>query len=62
MVMNTNFARIENIVKELSNLPEAQRSAILKLNFNELKGLEGEELRQRLSKTSFGEVMSGFAL
>ena len=46
-----NYATIEKIVKELSHLPEKQRSAIFKLNFNELEGLSGEELHKRLSKS-----------
>ncbi len=46
-----NYATIEKIVKELSHLPEKQRSAIFKLNFKDFEGLSGEELRKRLSMT-----------
>ncbi len=48
-----NYDTIEKIVKELSHLPEKQRSAIFKLNFKDLEGLSDEELRKRLSKGGF---------
>lgn len=48
--MSISAEKLELIVQELANMPEQQRNALLNINFSDLKGLQGDELRKRISK------------
>ena len=49
--------KLEMVVTELANMSEEQRQSLLTMNFNELKGLQGEELRKRLSKVQLWRLL-----
>ena len=53
------YEKLEMVVTELANMSEEQRHSLLTMNFNELKGLQGEELRKRLSKSN---LMAAFLI
>ena len=57
MTNKTKFEKMHNVIEMLANdFTEEERTAILKMDFTQLKGLSGEQLKQRISKTEFGPL------
>jgi len=55
----TKYENLSKVVEILANdFTESERAAILKMDFANLKGLSGEQLKSRISKTDlfFGEA------
>ncbi len=49
----TKFEKLSTVVEILANdFDEKERAALLKMDFTSLKGLSGEQLKNRISKSS----------
>lgn len=48
--MSTEFSKIESIVADLSEMDPKLRECLFKLDYSQLNGMKGEELKKRITK------------